>query len=54
MVEILFKGLDKLFERKSENTFLPITFNICLGSSKEPSHREGSFEYPKHMFWMRN
>ena len=22
--------------------------------SKEPSHRDGSFEYPQHMFWMRN
>ena len=21
---------------------------------KEPSHREGSFEYPQHMYWMRN
>ena len=22
--------------------------------SKEPSNRDGSFEYPQHMFWMRN
>ena len=22
--------------------------------SKEPSHRDGSFEYPQHMFWLRN
>ena len=22
--------------------------------SKEPSHQEGSFEYPKHMFRLRN
>ena len=21
---------------------------------KEPSHPDGSFEYPQHMFWMRN
>ena len=21
---------------------------------KEPSHRDGSFEYPQHMFWLRN
>ena len=25
-----------------------------FGCSKEPSHWEGSFEYPQHMFWMRN
>ena len=23
---------------------------MCFGCSKEPSHREGSFEYPQHMF----
>ena len=22
--------------------------------SKEPSHLDGSFEYPQHMFWLRN
>ena len=22
--------------------------------SKEPCHRDGSFEYPQHMFWLRN
>ena len=22
--------------------------------SKEPSHRDGSFEYPQYMFWIRN
>ena len=27
---------------------------MCFGCSKEPSHRDGSFEYPQHMFWMRN
>ena len=34
--------------------FLPISFYICFGCSKEPSHRDGSFEYPQHMFWLRN
>ena len=24
--------------------------NICCGHSKEPSHRDGSFEHPKHTF----
>ena len=28
--------------------------NKCFGCSKEPSHRDGSFEYPQHMFWLRN
>ena len=27
---------------------------MCFGWSKEPSHRDGSFEYPQHMFWLRN
>ena len=27
---------------------------MCFGCSKEPSHRNGSFEYPQHMFWLRN
>ena len=27
---------------------------MCFGCSKEPSHRDGSYEYPQHMFWLRN
>ena len=27
---------------------------MCFGCTKEPSHPEGSFEYPQHMFWLRN
>ena len=27
---------------------------MCFGCSKEPSHRDGSFEYPQQMFWLRN
>ena len=27
---------------------------MCFGCSKEPSHRDGTFEYPHHMFWLRN
>ena len=27
---------------------------MCFECSKEPSHRDSSFEYPQHMFWMRN
>ena len=34
--------------------FLAISLNMCFGCSKEPSHRDGSFEYPQHMFLLRN
>ena len=27
---------------------------MCFGCSKEPSDQNSSFEYPQHMFWMRN
>ena len=27
---------------------------MCFGCLKEPSHQDGSFEYPQHMFWLRN
>ena len=27
---------------------------MSFGCSKESSHRDGSFEYPQHMFWLRN
>ena len=27
---------------------------MYFGCSKEPSHRDGSFEYPQHMFWLGN
>ena len=26
---------------------------MCFGCSKEPSHRDGFFEYPQLMFWLR-
>ena len=45
---------DKIFERKIVNILLSISFNISLGCSKEPSHRDGSFEYSQHMFCLRN
>ena len=34
--------------------FLSVCLNICFGGSKELSHRCSSFEYPQHMFWLRN
>ena len=48
-------GLDKQrFSAKNVNIFLPTSLNICFGCSKEPSHLDGSLEYPQHMFWLRN
>ena len=35
------------------NNFLLVSFYIFFGCSKEPSHLDGSFEYPQHMFWLR-
>ena len=40
--------------RKIVIIFLSIRLNKCFGCSKEPSHRDGSFEYQQHMFWLRN
>ena len=34
--------------------FLSISLNVCFGCSKDLFHRAGSFEYPQHMFWLRN
>ena len=44
----------KTVARKTVIIFLPIDFNICIGCPKEPSHRDGSFEYPQSMFWLRD
>ena len=33
---------------------LSVNLNMCFGCSEEPSHRDSSFEYPQHIFWMRN
>ena len=46
--------LSKVFERKIVIIFLSVSLNICFGCSNEPSHRDGSFEYPQHMFSLRN
>ena len=56
-------GFDKqICDLKIVIIFLPIIFNMCFGCSIEPSHWDGSFEYPQHMFdweiscfdWLRN
>ena len=42
------------FQHTVVNIFLPIIFSVCFGCSKELSHRDGAFEYPQHVFWLRN
>ena len=44
----------KIVMRKIVIIFLSVSLNMCFRCSKEPSHRDGSFEYPQHMFWLRN
>ena len=48
------RSSEKYFERKIVIIFLPINLYMCFGCAKEPSHRDGSFEYPQHLFWLRN
>ena len=33
---------------------LEVWVSICFGCSNELSHCDGSFEYPQHMFWLKN
>ena len=40
--------------RKIVIIFLSISLNMCFVCSKETSIPDGSFEYPQHMFWLRN
>ena len=46
--------INNFSNRKTVQIFLPISFNIYFGCSKELSHWNGSFEYPQNMFWLRN
>ena len=48
------KSEEKKKKKKEEKKKKEKQRNICLGCSKEPSHRDGSFEYPQPMFWLRN
>ena len=43
----------KIFEHKIVNNFFSISYNIGFGFSKK-SHWDGAYEYPQHVFWMRN
>ena len=47
-------GVDKQKLNKILNISLFVRVNICFGCTKEPSRQDGSFEYPQHMFWLRN
>ena len=42
------------YEGKITIILLSINLNMCFGCLNEQSHRDGSFEYPQHMFWLRN
>ena len=44
----------KFYFHKIVIIFLFLSLYMCFGCSKEPSYRDGSFEYPQHMFWLRN
>ena len=46
--------LSKKCQRKSVSIFLSINLNMCFRCLKEPSHWDGSFEYPQQMLWLRN
>ena len=48
----MYIGQDNVLECKNEMTLLYLSnsINICFRCSKEPSHKEGSIEYPQHMF----
>ena len=43
-----------MIKHKNAIIFISISLNMCFGCSNEPSHRDSSFEYPQHMFWLRN
>ena len=53
-VLIAYVQLSKNFQRKIATIFLPSNLNICYCCSTEPYHWDCSFEYPQHMFWLRN
>ena len=43
--------ISQIRERSTKKLiFLVLNQNICCGYSNEPSHWDGSFEHPKHMF----
>ena len=49
---LLYVQVGEMFVIKIVIIFLSNSQNMCFGCSKEPSHGDGSFEYPQHMFWL--
>ena len=45
--------MQKFNHHKIMTNFLPVSLSICFGC-KELSHRDDSFDYPHHMFCLRN
>ena len=48
------KQTNKILKLKMVIIFISIDLNMYSWCSKESSHRDGSFEYQQHMFWLRN
>ena len=46
-------GKHHFFSNKSIFSYSSV-LTYVLDAQKEPSHRDGSFEYPQHMYWFRN
>ena len=44
---------NRKYDSKKRILFLSMHWIICFGCSKEPSHGDGSFEYPQHIIWSR-
>ena len=53
-LKIIIGSVKQKKMRKIVIIFLFISLIMCFWCSKELSYRDGSFEYPQHMFWLRN
>ena len=54
MIGICIRPVKQNFQRKNVIIFLSTSLNMCFGYSKKTSLWDGSFEYPQHLFWLRN
>ena len=58
MVRVYTLSLGQLSKKKNMGKiaiiFLSISFCMCFWCSKEPSHRDGSFDHLQHMVGLRN